>query len=923
MRLNYFCKAGPGRKKSTSPFSISIGKLTQIIGLPLLAALILWNGLLPSTCYPAPANQAIERINKGEFYYSGGKRIPLVRHKNIFAVKFKEKETVSGRVTPSPNSVLKRHKGLRLSRKSESFERHKIHLLESSDAGNDEEYDGIIRELRNDPDVEYVQPAFVTGADEPLVMSDCFIAKFTGSLSKEEIDKINAKNAVKIVKSIEVDSNVYVLRVTGLKNRTTLEVANNYYQMDAIEWSHPDWIRRMELRHIPNDPFFPNQWHLNNTGAIGTTDADIGAPEAWDLTKGDAEIIIAIIDDGIDTSHEDFAEKVVFGRDVVNDNDDPNPQSGDNHGTAVAGLAVANQDNGIGVSGVAPNCKLMPIRLLARGMTVSDEAEAFLFAAQNGADIISNSWGPIDGIGAVAPLPDATRAAIDYAADKGRDGKGCIIFFAAGNGDESVDNDGYASYEKVIAVGASTYQDKRAYYSDYGASLDIMAPSSGGSSGITTTDRMGSKGYDSGNYLSSFGGTSAATPIAAGVAALMLSVNGTLSRSNVQEILQYTADKINPVDANYDASGFSEKYGYGRINAYKAVLEAIDPNFPPIISIQSPTEDITIHAGEAAIFAGDIIDNEGDIVSYHWDFAGGAPYAYVEDPGLTTFNTPGTFHVTFTVTDSRGKKSTDSVKILVIRPEEYMVSYRVDSTDTPTSIPNNQPIGISSNVLADIGNHVVKVNVSANITHTWIGNLIVSLESPEGTKIRLHDRSGGPLHNIITTYDTLAEPEESLDAFIGENPQGVWTLHVSDNAALDTGTLNGWQLEIVTIDDGGLEKPDLVVKKMKVKRRRVNKRIRVKTIIKNLGSVESSPFEVTFLLSNDKKLDTNDINLRTIEFGGLQSYKNLRKKVRLEIPPSVSSGKYYLIVKVDPTNVVRELKERNNIRVLQRAIRIR
>lgn len=900
-------------------FSLSIGKFIRVIGLSLLV--FLCNGLLPSTSGSVLANQLIERIDKGEFYYSGGKKIPLIRHKNLFAVKFKEKDHTLSGAALSLNSVIERNKGLKLSEKSKFFERHKIHLLESCDEGNGKKHDDVICCLRDDPDVEYVQPVFVAGADEPMALSDCFVAKFMGKLSRKEIDEINAKNGVEIVKSIDVDSNVYVLRVVGLKNRTTLDVANKYYEMDEVEWSHPDWIRRMELRSLPNDPLFPNQWHLNNTGGGGAVnDADADAPEAWDLTKGSAGITIAIIDDGVDTAHEDFTGKVLPGRDVVNDNDDPNPQSGDNHGTAVAGLATANQDNGIGVSGVAPACKLMPIRLLADGATISDEAEAFLFAAQKGADIISNSWGPIDGTGNVDPLPDVVKAAIDYAADSGRGGKGCVIFFAAGNGNESVDNDGYASYEKVIAVGASTDQDVRADYSDYGLSLDIMAPSSGGTRGITTTDRTGNAGYSSGNYTNSFGGTSAASPTAAGAAALMLSVNGELSRSDVQEILQYTADKINPANANYNANGFSQKYGYGRINAYNAVLEAINPNFPPVASIESPSGDVIIHTGETTNFAGNATDRENAIASYHWDFNGGATDAYVEDPGLITFNTPGTFHVTFTATDNGGKQSSASVKILVIEPDEDAVSYNVDSTDTPISIPDNQPAGISSSVLADIGKYVVEVNVSVNITHTYIGDLIVSIESPQGTEVKLHDSNGGSADNLITTYDTQTAPAENLDAFAGENPQGVWTLHVSDNASLDVGTLNGWQLEVVAIDDSVLKKPDLTVTRLKVKRTG-GRRFVVNTTIKNQGLIKSDAFEVSFLLSSDEKLDAEDINLKTYEVEGLESQKKLRQKTRLEIPGSVSNGRYYLIVEVDAPDLIRELQETNNSRI-SRALRI-
>lgn len=211
-------------------------------------------------------------------------------------------------------------------------------------------------------------------------------------------------------------------------------------------------------------------------------------------------------------------------RDVTRETDNPRPGSRDNHGTACSGVACANGHHG--ASGVAPKAQLIPIRY-ASPLGSQAEADAFVWAASHGADVISCSWGPEDGDWSdpsdpahhqVVPLPDSTRLAIDWAVANGRNGKGCVITFAAGNGNESVDNDGYASYEKVIAVAACHAKGKKSAYSDFGNAVWCAFPSNDTLlpiPGIWTTDRSGVAGYNPGqisrgdavgNYVNDFGG---------------------------------------------------------------------------------------------------------------------------------------------------------------------------------------------------------------------------------------------------------------------------------------------------------------------------------------------------------------------------------------------------------------------------------
>ena len=369
--------------------------------------------------------------------------------------------------------------------------------------------------------------------------------------------------------------------------RKIFSLTTKLLEEDQVELCHPELIRERSVRTA-----FPPQWHLKRTTINKRiVNAHASVQAAWKVADGRG-VTIAVIDDGFDLKHKEFSRsgKVIAPRDATLRTNDPKPGSGDMHGHACAGVACA--DGLHGASGVAPKARLMPIRLESQ-LGSQQEADAFIWAVDHGADVISCSWGPADGKWwdpsdpvhqEVVPLPDSTRLAIHHAVTKGRKGKGCVVLWAAGNGNESADNDGYAANPEIIAVAACNDKGKRSQYSDMGKALWCSFPSNDVvpslTTGIWTTDLSGKAGYNDGNvkkgdpagdYTNSFGGTSSAAPGAAGVAALVLSKNPQLRQEQVRDILKRCCDRIDRPGGNYDSQGHSRKYGFGRLNAKRAV----------------------------------------------------------------------------------------------------------------------------------------------------------------------------------------------------------------------------------------------------------------------------------------------------------------------------------------------------------------
>ncbi len=329
------------------------------------------------------------------------------------------------------------------------------------------------------------------------------------------------------------------------------------------------------------DPLVGQQWHLKSRGY---EPAGADARAAWATTQG-AGVVIGIVDDGLQYTHPDLQPNYVADLSWDFNGNDPDPApstsgscdtTADCHGTAVAGLAAARGDNGIGGSGVAPFASLAGLRLIAAPISDAEMAAA-LGHQPDAIHISNNSWGFIGDLADLGPL---AHAAMETAVAQGRAGRGRIFVVAAGNLGEYSDNcnfDGFDNSRFVIAVGAlSKVGWRQADYSEPCSALFVMAPSSDdfyGQGGITTTDLIGAPGYDPGDYTSIFGGTSAAAPMVSGVVALMLAENPSLTWRDVKHILARTAVRIDTDVSGWTKGPFAhnEKFGFGLVDGQAAV----------------------------------------------------------------------------------------------------------------------------------------------------------------------------------------------------------------------------------------------------------------------------------------------------------------------------------------------------------------
>ncbi len=544
-------------------------------------------------------------------------------------------------------------------------------------------------------------------------------------------------------------ANTFVYLISKQATENPVKITNRLQGLSEVLAAEPNIITLLEPHYRPRDTLYSQQWYLNNNGGnLTTTSSHIAVEKAWDITRGVRSVVVAVVDDSFDLNHPDFqgSGKIVAPRNLKDKNSLPLPNEKEaSHGTACAGVAVA-EENGAGIVGVAPGCALMPIRTTG---FLDDESieQIFDWAITKGASVISCSWGAS---AVYFPLSLRQRAVISRAATQGRNGKGCVILFAAGNANRPIDGtinernwakdvlsgntkwlSGFAVHPDVIAISASTSLSKKAAYSNWGKNISVCAPSNNAPPGmwfqttgyvytmpaiatslpglgILTTDQLASAGYDQSDFTNDFGGTSSATPVVAGVAALILSANPDLTAQEVKNILQETADKVVDPDSDpqlgykegtYDANGHSQWFGYGKVNAFQAVQAAHK---------QRATQT-----------------RNGELIGRN-----------------------------------NGK----------------------------FAIPDNDKQGVKSAIAIADSSLVRGIEVTIDITHDFLGDLEIFLIAPNNQKFLLQGRTLGRRTELEATY--------SVPSPVKVPARGRWNLWVIDYAPQDTGTLNNWVLKL-------------------------------------------------------------------------------------------------------------------------------
>lgn len=566
------------------------------------------------------------------FYYADGRKVPLELVPDTIAVAFtgpisdrRLAELEAGDTTLS-----------RLGRSPAMLSRN-ILIYRVGPAGRGpDRLESFAERLRQSGDVRYVTNTFRDpDSGLYLILTDEFVVRFRPEATPAQRDRLHAEMGAEVVEQNVYVPRQFLMRVPDATTQRLLDVTNAYHQHELVEWAAPNFLREKRLA------FQGRQWHLNNTAANnngGVAGEDVDAFAAWTITQGDPNIVIAVFDTGVDMDHPDLAANIAPGGrnfEQGEDPDNPHPDPTDTNPNAAHGTACAGVIAGRGgrIDGIAPQCRILPIKMMQA--LDNDLATAFHYAAER-AHVLSNSWNS----GSNPPVEAAIRDVLAT----GRSGKGAVVLFAAGNGNLPM-FPGPQSTEGVIKVGASNNVGARSGYSNFGL-LSVLAPSDGTSADpglwqahlsspsiggsargpfqddgsttrIFTTDIRGDEGYNREttgavdpvniptnalDYTGRFGGTSSATPLAAGICALMLSLNDELTRQQVQYILEATADKIGTrtarqdsppsqpqpgFEANYDPNGFDQfthtdgqrysRYGFGRVNARRAV-QAVQTN---------------------------------------------------------------------------------------------------------------------------------------------------------------------------------------------------------------------------------------------------------------------------------------------------------------------------------------------------------
>lgn len=550
-------------------------KYINFIGSAFLLTFILSGCADTILLTEVPTNTDLQSrsIESTDYYWYKGEKMPVTKNagKEYILIRSIDEQSILAR--SSGITVLQQPQTVTISTK----------VRRKAKAATEDTKWAIIEARENNasnPGILYQTPSFISENGEEMFLGHLFYVKLKSPDDLAQLESLAESENVEIIGNNEFMPLWYTLSCSKESTGNALELANLFYETGIFSSCQPDFICDDKLNSSVNDPLYSNQWGLENTDQNGgTREIDIKLSNARNITTGSNNVIVAVLDQGIELSHPDLN---VYSKSYDTESGSSPSQVRGNHGTACAGIIGAKTNNNPEVAGIAPNCPLMSISNSLAGSPDSRQkrADGFNYAWRNGASVISNSWSS-------SVKYEILDNAISAALTNGRNGLGCVVAFASGNDNSSV-NYPANSNPDILVVGAMSPCGQRKnpgscdgenwWGSNYGSTLDVVAPGVL----ISTTDRTGSAGYSTGDYVSNFNGTSSACPHVAGVAALILSVNPNLSQKQVVDIIEKTAQKVGGY--NYSTTSgkpngtWNNEMGYGLINAFAAVSSTVQFN---------------------------------------------------------------------------------------------------------------------------------------------------------------------------------------------------------------------------------------------------------------------------------------------------------------------------------------------------------
>ena len=649
---------------------------------------------------------------------------------------------------------------------------------------SDSELEALMNRSRDIAPTHHAYYEIESGSD--FLITDRIFVTFKDALSDAHVDEFTGRYG--LLKKTTYSDREYLFQLTNHTGMNPVKLVVTLMEEEPlVELAEHDLNQRMQKYafSVPVDPDYARQWHLHtNFNDIDYDPRSCSMSEnAWRLLDdfGNDDVVIAVTDDGCKLDHFDFdslnkftswgylrGERLITAVDI---DADPNQmyKTGANHGTSCCGV-IGGEVDAVLTAGASAGCQLLPIQWESSGpsLFISDsKLITTLNYISDKADVMSNSWG---GVPISMWALNVVNRIRELALTGGRRGKGIVFLWAAGNENCLINHtasqdvpftDGVAvqggslvwigvettrvfrnnlvGIPGLIHIAALASTANRSHYSNYGPGMSLCAPTSNSHSyhrmtvrglGITTTTGPSPSGV-----TDSFGGTSSATPLVAGVAALTISANPNLTALEVISILKQTASK------DLDFTDY--------------------PKTPPA-SFDADTS---------------------------WDVSPIAPF----DDGqfIDNGDPDGTWSPWF----GHGRVDAEAAvaeAINRLRPES--VNQFTGSSSANKSIPDNNSSGITDSIFIDKFFLANSVSVGVDISHTYIGDLRVTLISPSGTVVTLHERNGGGQNDLKTTYDSNSV--SALLALSGEQINGEWILRIQDLASVDNGTLNSWSLDI-------------------------------------------------------------------------------------------------------------------------------